>query len=93
MSGEVELNEAGNVKISPLLDYETHLIPGVAVILRIGYAEDMEGMQSHTTEHLQLTLTPGQCRSLAETLLRAKSQVEAQSSVAAQAGAANPYQN
>ncbi|MVA47357.1 hypothetical protein GOZ83_20080 [Agrobacterium vitis] len=75
----LETHANGDIKTAPLVGYETHILAGMACLLRIGFVTSEQALKTMSLSYNQLVLTPEQCRQLSATLLRAAEKIEAQS--------------
>ena len=67
MAHDFELDDNGNIRMRPVTAWTTHLIAGIAALLRIEYVESPEEFEERH-KVLQLALTAQQCLELAESL-------------------------
>lgn len=70
MSGEFDLNEAGNISLNPLVGYSTGTAAGMMCILRLEHVRSEQDLRAGRTQALQLGMTPAQCRELSQALRR-----------------------
>lgn len=75
MNTDFDLDEQGMVKAPPLVEYKIMSFAGMAAVVRLGYAPSEEALKTMTFEHVQMALTPAQCRELGEALLRTESSI------------------
>lgn len=71
-----DLDEQGNIRVNPLFGYETATVAARLALIRLDYANGEEEWNSRTIHRLQMTLTPTQCRALAQTLFEVAEAVD-----------------